>query len=263
MAINPNNALDLRNVCYVAASGNGKGVAIQNMGLIPAKPFLAIFDPYGEYRWKDRKGGLGGRAVYHFTDRRSFARSFVTAWNSKKPFRLAYQPSGGTSRTELLWFCRLMWEASDGKRELHVLVEEMARMTETAGKEDSILGECYTGGRKFGQIWHAAFQRSSEIPKTVWSNSPFKAIGGQESMIDAERMAKELSCTVADVIELGKLNQDWAVNGKKTRLHYLLKRPGLGNFEKVAVSVRANKHLAKLIKPELKTDCWRGYKKLF
>lgn len=241
MAINPNNGHDLRNKTFVAASGNGKGVAIHGMGVFPAKIHFAIFDPYGEYRWNGKYGGLGGKAVYHFTDRQSFARTFTRAWKSGKSFRLAYQPNAGADRAELLWFCGLMWAASDGQRELYVLYEELARMTESAGKEASVLGECYTGGRKFGMINCAAFQRSTEIPKTIWSSSPYKIIGGQESMIDAKRMMTELSCSLDEVIALGKLNQLFEVNNKKTRLHYLYKKPGLGNYEKIAINVPQNK----------------------
>ncbi|AWL11924.1 hypothetical protein HMF8227_01449 [Saliniradius amylolyticus] len=254
MAINPNNALDSEHITYVAASGNGKGVAINWMGLIPAKPCLAIFDPYGEYQYQNRQGGIGGRAVYHFKTRKAFGRAFATAWKSGKPFRVAYQPQSGCDRAELLWFCQLMWAASDGARRLHVHISELARMVLSSGKESSILGECYTGGRKFGLIMSADFQRSTEVPKTVWSNSPVKVVGGQESMIDAERMKSELSCSLDEVVQLGKLNEAFKVGEDKTRLHYLLKKPGLGNYEKVALNIKPNKPLLARVPAQFKAQ---------
>ena len=233
MAINSDQSLALRHVAYVAASGNGKGIAIKHLGLIPTKPNLLIFDPYGEYEYEKGNvfSGLGGKPVYHYYDRVSFAKAAIHAWRSGKSFRVAYTPKTRADRTELLWFAQLVWDMSDGKKQLDVIFGELAKLVESVAKETSILGEIYTGGRQFNIVAHADFQRSQEIPKTVWGNTPNKVIGGQESLLDANKMKDELSCQLEEIKELGLLNAKYKdKKGRFTKLHYLVKESGLGNF---------------------------------
>ncbi len=204
MAINPNNELDALHVAYTAASGGGKGVALQYSGLMPKSPCLALFDAYGDYVYKTgskKQRGFGGKRVYHYGTRQAFARAFKNAWDSKKPFRIAYKPVK-PSRDEMLWFCQLMWFAADGNRRLDMVIEELAKWCDSAGKEQSPLGECMTGGRKFGLVVHTVFQRSSEIPKTVLSQSPYKVVGIQEVKIDRKRMAEECDLPEQQIKEL-------------------------------------------------------------
>ena len=143
----------------------------------------------------------------------------MKAWKSGKAFRVSYKPKA-PSRKEMLWFCELMWEASDGNRRLDVVIEELARSVETAGKEDSRLGEMLTGGRKFGIVVHSVFQRSTEVPKTIISQSPFKIIGLQQSRADAKRMADECDIQIEEI-------------GKLVPLTYWVKKPGWGKIEKL------------------------------
>jgi len=82
----------------------------------------------------------------------------------------------------------------------------------------SLLGECMTGGRKFGLVMHTVFQRSTEVSKTTLSQSPFKIIGVQESRADAERTAKECDIAIEDIGGLEKLT-------------YYKKSSGWGNVE--------------------------------
>lgn len=240
MAVNSDQSLALRHVAYVAASGNGKGIAIKHLGLIPAKPRLLIFDPYGEYEYEKGNvfSGLGGKVVYHYYDRASFAKAAIHAWRSGKSFRVAYTPKTRADRTELLWFAQLVWDMSDGKKQLDVIFGELAKLVESVAKETSILGEIYTGGRQFNIVAHADFQRSQEIPKTVWGNTPNKVIGGQESTLDANKMKDELSCELAEIKMLGVLNAKYKdEKGRFTKLHYLFKEPGLGNYSSKSINL--------------------------
>lgn len=242
MAINENNSLPSKHCCYVAASGNGKGVAIKFLGQIPTQPNLMIFDPYNEYKFKKGNvfSGIAGRPVFHFYDRASFARAAIAAWQSKKPFRIAYAPPQGADRDEMLWFAQLAWDMADGNRRLDVLFSELARLVTSAGKESSALGECFTGGRKFGLVCHADFQSSAEIPKTIWKNTPNKVIGGQEAMLDAKRMSDELSAPIESIVELGIKNAEFEDKlGRFSVLHYLVKKAGIGNYQKATIDLRA------------------------
>ena len=241
MAVNENNELDALHVCYLAGTGGGKTTAVKLIdGLMGEQ--VAIFDLYNDYKFDARKkspfNGLGNRPVYHYQTRAKFAQAFADAWRSGQRFVVAYSPQFSDSlsqkqaieakQRELHWFGRLMWSASDGNRRLDVIIEELAKLSSTAGKDNSIIGELATGGRKFGLVLHTIFQRSQEVPKTIWNNSPRKVLGAQESRHDAKLIAVELDADLNDVIQLSKKNSQH----HKKRLHYLVKsRGGIGNIE--------------------------------
>jgi len=248
MAINANNALDAQHVCYLAGTGGGKTAAVKLLKLWG--DHVAIFDMYGDYKYDGRKkknpfNGLGGRQVYHYSDRNSFAKAFVDAWRSDKRFVVAYQPEfesklqgkelKAAKQAELYWFGQLVWAAADGNRELDVIIEELAKLANTAGKDDTIVGELATGGRKFGIILHTIFQRSQEVPKTIWNNSPRKVLGAQESKGDAKAISEELDAPVEHVFQLSILNNKY----KKKRLYYLFKHSGgIGNITPVMIDIK-------------------------
>lgn len=237
MAINRNNALKARHVCYCGTTGGGKAVAVKSLGLVG--DCVALFDVYGDYLVGGKKtlSGLGnGRQVQHYTARRTFFNAFVEAWASGKKFAVAYMPNktGDALEIEAQWFGQLVWEASDGNRELHVVWEEMATYCKTSGKDNTIIGQCATGGRKFGMVNHFVFQKPTEVSKTYTSNSPTKVIGAQEDVPDAEFWMKALRCTMDEVVELGKLNEQFELAGKH-RKHYLIKKQGIGNYSKMHI----------------------------
>ena len=252
MAINPNNELDAQHVCYLAGTGGGKTAAVKLLKLWGAH--VAIFDMYGDYKYDGRKkknpfNGLGGRQVYHYSTRDSFAKAFVDAWRSSKRFVVAYQPEFSSKlqgkelksakQAELYWFGQLVWAAADGNRELDVIIEELAKLANTAGKDDTIVGELATGGRKFGIILHTIFQRSQEVPKTIWNNSPRKVLGAQESKGDAKAISEELDAPVEHVFQLSLLNNKY----KKKRLYYLVKHSGgIGNINPMMIDIKTGKN---------------------
>lgn len=231
MAINPNNAHKMQNVCYCGTSGAGKSVAVKLMGFIPDREPVAILDIYGDYlpSMKRKLSGLGGRKVYHYTTRTTFYRAFIDAWSSGKPFAVAYQPqckNADDYKAESAWFADLVWNAADGNRRLHVVFEEMAKYMDGTGKASNRIGEIATGGRKFGLVNHFVFQRPTEVPKTIITQSIVKVVGAQEAMIDARRWAEELDCDVSEIAALGPMNER-----EKNKLYYLVKRAGIGNYK--------------------------------
>ncbi|ASD67037.1 hypothetical protein [Pseudoalteromonas piscicida] len=250
MAINDDNSLKAKHVCVLAGTGGGKSAAIKLMGMIGKH--AAIFDLYGEYKFDGRSkspfNGLGGRPIYRFNSRKAFAKNFIDAWSSGKAFVVAYCPEFPVTlkgaelkearKRELEWFAQLMWNASDGNRELDVVIEELAKLTDSVGKDDTIVGELATGGRKFGIVLHTVFQRSQEVPKTIWSNSPRKVLGAQEVEADAKRMATEFSTEMANVIRISVLNGQY----EEKRLYYLVKhKGGIGQIEPCYIDIKTGK----------------------
>ena len=251
MAINSDNSLDANHVCYLAGTGGGKTAAVKLLELWG--DCVAIFDMYGDYKYDGRKkqspfNGLGGRAVYHYSTRNTFARAFVDAWRSGKKFVVAYQPEFNANlqgkelkaakQNELYWFGQLVWAAADGNRQLDVVIEELAKLASTSGKDDTIIGELATGGRKFGVVLHSIFQRSQEVPKTIWNNSPRKVLGAQESKGDAKAISEELDVPVEQVFQLSILNNKF----KKKRLYYLVKTSGgIGNITPFMIEIKTGK----------------------
>lgn len=245
--INKDNALKAKHTCIVAGTGGGKTAAVQLLDNVVGG-CVAIFDLYGDYAFDGRKrgkfNGLSGRKVYTFESRQGFAKAFSEAWASGKQFIVSYKPKVSdslseadqwkTRRAELDWFANLMWAAGDGKRELYVLIEELAKLVNTAGKDSSKVGEIATGGRKFGLILVSVFQRSQEVPKTIWNNSPRKIVGALEAMADAKQISKELDIDLQALIKCSQLN---ATNEDKF-LHYIIKpKGGIGMLEARRASV--------------------------
>ncbi len=233
MAINPNNANQNHHVAYCGTSGAGKSVAVKGFGFVG--PCAAIFDIYGDYRPNRRRrvSGLGnGRTVHHYSTRRTFLNAFAEAWASGKGFAVAYQPNfkdDKAYKVEADWFADVVWRASDGNRRLDVIFEEMARYLDGTGKATGRIGEIATGGRKFGLVYHFVFQRPAEVPKTLTSQAAITVIGAQQTKLDAKRWTEELDCELSEIIELGRLNQQF-------KKYYLVKRGGIGNYEQKSIS---------------------------
>ncbi len=141
-----------------------------------------------------------------------------------------------------------MWDAPDGNRILQVVLEEYGQYCDSAASDDSIIGKIWQGGRKFGLRGVVIFQRSANIAKNVWENSPRKIIGVQGGKNDRERVIKELNCTYEDVNDLGYRNEALEMHHSgfdeyvKTKVHYLDSKSS-GHFEKVACYVPQNKAL--------------------
>jgi len=244
MAINEQNFRSAQMTSVCCATGGGKGIAVTSLGLVPKNACVVVFDPYGEYKTK-----FGKRACHQYKSSRGFARALKAAWQSGKPFVLSYFPQGDRLK-EMNWFGGLVWAASDGNRVLYPIFEEYGKCVESTSKDDTIVGEIYSGGRKFGLRPIAIFQRSAEVPKTIWGNSQIKVIGAQEYTADAKRIVDQLGCTIDEVSSLSTLNEAFTMYAPKlddvvrTKTHYL-KAKGFRNYERVAAMVEPARHLTK------------------
>lgn len=250
MAINQNTARNAMHTSVVCMTGAGKGVAMNSLGLVPREHPVVIFDPHGEYK------NFAGRKVYRYKTRINLAKALGRAWASKRPFVIAYTPdAGGVSRKEKLrkeayWLASLVWAMSDGNRIIVSLWEELGEYAEGNAADDSPIGVLWTGGRKFG-IWAiGVFQRSAEVPKTIWMNSPRKVIGAQGGVNDKKRVMVELGCNAWDVDQLGVMNIALSMHAPdlgetvRTKTHYLYSATA-GSFERVAAYVKPAAHLKK------------------
>lgn len=253
MAINPNNSLSPKHVSICAETGGGKGVAVQTLAFNLNYP-LVIFDPYDEYA-----SNFAGKKCHRYVSKMNFTKAFAAAWKSGKRFILSYCPRGDKV-SELEWFSELVWKAADGKRILNVYFSEFGKCVTTTGTDRSKTAELVTGGRKYGLRCGFDFQRSAEVPKTIWNNTPIKIIGKQGANNDIERVRNETGCSRAEVAEIQTLNDLLSVKNPKipddilrVKIHYILSK-GLNNYQKVACIVPPNRKLMKNWSAEQKRE---------
>ncbi|WP_080635028.1 helicase HerA domain-containing protein [Teredinibacter turnerae] len=229
----------------VCMTGAGKGVAMHRLGLVPREHPVIIFDPHGEYK------NFAGRQVHRYKTRMNLAKAVGRAWQSRRSFVIAYVPGvedKSALRREAYWLAELVWAMSDGNRIVAAVFEEFAEYAEGNAQDKSPIGRLWTGGRKFGVWAFAVFQRSAEVPKTIWNNSPRKVIGAQGSPTDKRRVVDELGCSPADVDDLGVRNVALSMYAPeigevvRTKTHYLYSQAA-GSFERVAAYVKQAEYL--------------------
>jgi hypothetical protein len=252
MAVNEQNYRSAQMTSICCATGGGKGIAVTSLGIIPDNACVVVFDPYGEYKTK-----FGKRACHQYKTKRGFARAFKAAWQSGKAFLLSYFPQGDRLK-EMDWFGCLAWSAADGNRVLYPVFEEYGKCVESNSKDDTIVGEIYSGGRKFGLRGIAIFQRSAEVPKTIWGNSQIKVIGSQEYTADAKRIVDQLGCPIDEISSLSTLNEAFTMyapnldDNVRTKTHYLVAK-GFRNYTKKAAMVEPARYLTKKWSSEQKS----------
>lgn len=269
MAINPNSARNAMHTSICMITGGGKGIALNELNVIPKKHPVIIFDPHHEHK------AISGRKVYQYKTRQNFVKTFVKAWKTGKPFALAYTPViNGQNEKEnkkklqscAEWFAKLAWAASDGNRILYAVFEEYGAYCEGISDDTTTIGKIWAEGRKFGLRGVAIFQRSATISKTVWGLSPIKIIGAQGYENDIKRCMEAVGCDKSDMIDLGARNKALEMHYQKidemvrTKVHYLHSHSA-GTFEKVAAYVKPAQALrAKWTKYQKEIDKSGGYK---
>lgn len=198
--VNPNNALDCRNAMYVGSSGSGKTTAVKNLN-IAANDCVVFFDAFGDY-----EGTFKGQQVFTYYTWADFSENLFKARSSGKPFKIARGFKGRIEKGDFELFCALAWACGDGSKEpLNVVLEELAKFCDTAGKMDGYVGDLIRIGRKFGLRTHCIFQRGQEVGKTVIGNCPIKWIGYQDRENDAVYLSKELGIASEAIAKLEKL----------------------------------------------------------
>ncbi|WP_287226101.1 MULTISPECIES: hypothetical protein [Vibrio] len=228
LPVNKNNRLAPEHVCYMGTTGSCKTTAIRQLKLIPKAAQVVLFDPY-----RDHAGQmLHGMKVKPFT---TFAEFYQYVWFARKgrePFRCALVGQERT-RENLELFAQMVWSMGDGKhpRRLHCVIEELAKFTTNIGKLDGAAGELWTGGRGFGLVMHATFQRSQEIPKTVLDESKHIYIGAVSSTRNAKYIAEYFDVPYEDILALKSCNERQHLGAREKYADYILKSPGIGNHQ--------------------------------
>ena len=209
----PNNALKNRHTCYLARSGGGKTIAVNQLGMIKPTDQVVLWDAHGDHET------LCNRKVRRYTDIKQFYLALVRARKSNQGFKIALTLP--ETRKNFIAFCELVKSVGDGHhaKQLHVVCEEVPQVVETAAREKGAFGWLMTVGRKYGFIVHAIGQRAAEMPKTVISNCAFKWIGVQDTPLDVKRVVDEVGISKDDAEAMEELD-------------YYLKGVGVNNLKK-------------------------------
>ncbi|MCG3728991.1 hypothetical protein [Vibrio cincinnatiensis] len=224
---NSNQALNAEHVVYIGTTGSGKTTAVKKMGLVPKGSQAAFFDPYENYSGKR----FQGQQVRGFREFGSFAKALVAGRSGKKPFKVALIKEATPENVEM--FARIIWALGDGlKPQFHVVIEELASASETAGKLQGKAGELWRGGRQYGLVMHACFQRPQEVPKTVISQSPNWWVGALQSSVDAKYISDARGVPITQLASLksAKFNKGIA--------EYLLVGEGIGNIKQGQINCK-------------------------
>lgn len=224
---NSNQALNADHVVYIGTTGSGKSTAVKKMGLVPKGSQAVFFDPYENYSGKR----FQGQQVRGFREFCTFAKALVSGRNSNKPFKIALIKDATSANVEM--FSRIIWAFGDGlKPPFHVVIEELASASETAGKLQGKAGELWRGGRQYGLIMHTCFQRPQEVPKTVISQSPNWWVGAVQSSVDAKYISEARGVPISELANLKtpKFNNGFA--------DYLLIGEGIGNIKRGRINCK-------------------------
>ena len=95
-----------------------------------------------------------------------FGKKLGAAVRANKGFKLGLSINPTIENFEM--FCKMVWLAADGQKELIVVVEELGDVA-SAGKATQHWGQMVRVGRKYGLVLFAVTQRPQEIDKTVFT----------------------------------------------------------------------------------------------
>ncbi|KXF81207.1 hypothetical protein [Enterovibrio coralii] len=197
MAINSNPRHKARHKLFAATTGGGKTTAIHQDRDLQKAQRVVIYDPYNAYR------KLGRKRVTQTHSIKAFAIALAQAMQKNKPFVLAL--SGVYGVKELDVFAKILWAVADGNKQLHVVVEELIGSVSSPNQLPKAVAELWNGGRQFGLVMYALFQRPQEVPKTVVRQSQFKWVGKQDSKADCRYWSAEIDVPVEALSQLNDL----------------------------------------------------------
>lgn len=195
MAINPDTSLSNNHTLYLACSGGGKSQAVyQNAELPKRGVWHVLFDPDEDH------------PARRFDTMASFKAGLVAAVREAKRrgggFRVAFTGEATVANFET--WCALVWAILDGRRLTYITIEELAAVSESAGKASPNFGRLLNRSRKYGGIIHATTQRGTEISKTAYVQCGKKIVGIQEGA-DVQKMAKLCALSVQQIETLKPL----------------------------------------------------------
>lgn len=155
MAINPNEELENNHLLAIGKTGSGKTFFLKNHPLVKKRGArVVVWDPYESHD-----------CIYS-KSLSAFGKNLSSALKSGKGFKIGLSVNPTTQAFEK--FCQMVWVASNGKKPLVVIVEELADVAK-AGKASPFWGQMVRIGRKFGLILLPATQRPQEVDKTVFT----------------------------------------------------------------------------------------------
>ncbi|MFK5947942.1 MAG: hypothetical protein QM500_04115 [Methylococcales bacterium] len=174
MAINPNTSHQNRHHIYIATSGGGKSQAMGQNKEIPKNGRVIIWDTHNEFK------------ADGYVTMPAFLRA-LSKVHKNKAFRISY--TGRSSIKNFNIWCDAVWEVLDGNKNTYFMVDEVAEVVESIGKERGALGQLMRGSRKFGGRGHLTATRAAEIPKTLLTSCQYKYVGVLDSISDSKTMA--------------------------------------------------------------------------
>ncbi|SKA75397.1 hypothetical protein SAMN02745132_04890 [Enterovibrio nigricans DSM 22720] len=197
MAINSNPSLKARHMLFSATTGGGKTTAVHQLPQLKKARRIALYDPYDAYTQ------LGKKTVIKTYSLKHFAFALDIAMKQKKAFVVSLCRTYGVK--ELTLFARIVWALADGNKELHVVIEELIGSIVSPQTLSKPVAELWNGGRQFGLVMYALFQRPQEVPKTVVRQSQFKWIGKQDAKADCRYWSAEIDVPMEDIDRLQDL----------------------------------------------------------
>lgn len=187
MATNPDGSRKSGHTLIIGTTGAGKSQCCKN--LIPNRGIRFIaFDPEGEH------------PAQGFDSFPAFCRELIKADRSGKNYRLAY--TGAKSDKDFERFCKAVWDVLDGRKDTHILLEEVAQFTRSSGVALDEYGNLLRRGRKYGAIVYTIGQRAAEIPSTARQQSPIRYVGVVDGEADAKSAAKFADVTAQTLLDI-------------------------------------------------------------
>lgn len=204
MAIN-SRELDAEHTLYSATTGGGKTTAVKKSDVLRKASRIAIYDPYNAY---DK---LGRKQVIKTYSLKEFAVILHKAMNQRKPFVVAL--CGVYGKKQLILFAEIIWALADGTKKLHVIIEELAASV-TPMAIDGRVGELWRGGRQFGLVVHAIFQRPQDVPKVITNLSRYKWVGKVDNSSEAIWWSKQIDIPAQGIMQLKSWHYYFKETGK-------------------------------------------------
>ena len=190
MAINPNTSHSNRNTCFIAMSGFGKSQALKNV--LPRRGVrVVLWDPDNDHK------------ANHYSDKRAFVAALIAACKSGRGFRIGWD--GAVDVATFEWWCQVVWSILDGDKLTYIVVEELADVSESAGKASFYWGQLNRKCRKYGGILNWTTQRSQEVSKTAYSQCAIKFIGYPNDGANLKALAGMVQVSEDDLKGLQKL----------------------------------------------------------
>lgn len=191
MAINPNTGLRNCNACYVAMSGFGKSQALKQV--VPNRGVrVVLWDPDNDHK------------AHHYDDKKKFIAALIAACKSGKGFRVGWD--GVVNVETFEWWCEVVYSILDGNKITFIVVEELADVSESAGKASFWWGQVNRKCRKYGGVLHWTTQRSQEVSKTAYGQSAIKYIGYPNNGSNLKVMAGMINVSIDDLKALKPLH---------------------------------------------------------